>query len=58
MYIYNKKKKVSINEIRKKKKKNLLNGPNDAFSVVWAVFVLLGSVGSSDGGGGGKSVSG
>ena len=32
--------------------------PNNAERIVWAVFVLLGSVGSSDGGGGGKSVSG
>ena len=40
---------VSIKKTQKiRKKKNLLNGPNDAERVVWAVFVLLGAVGSTD----------
>ena len=40
---------VSIKKTQKKiKKKNLLNDPNDTERVVWAVFVLLGAVGSTD----------
>ena len=40
---------VSIKKTQKKlKKKNLLNGPNDMFCVVWAIFVLLGTGGVRD----------
>ena len=40
---------ISIKKNTKKNKiKNLLNGPNDMFCVVWAIFVLLGTVGFRD----------